>query len=63
MERRDWRLGWGVLIVLGSGCSSWFERFIVFRVSWEGVNGGLGCLFEFICRDIFKRDWYWVVVF
>lgn len=41
-----------------SGCSSTSERTNVPRVSWKGVNGGPGCLFEFICREVFKGGWH-----
>jgi hypothetical protein len=51
-ERLEARLG--CFNCPGSGCSSSLEKLTVPRVSWRGVNGGPGCLFEFICREVFK---------
>lgn len=59
-ERPEARLG--CFNCLGSGCSSRPERPTVPRVSWKGVNGGPGCLFEFICREVFKGGWHWALV-
>ena len=52
-ERPEARLG--CFNCLGSCCSSRPERPTVSRVSWKGVNGRPGCLFEFICGEVFKR--------
>lgn len=60
-ERPEARLG--CFNCPGSGCTSTPERPTVSRVSWKGVNGGPGCLFEFICGEVFKGGWHWALVF
>lgn len=60
-ERPEARLG--CFNCPGSGCTSRAERPTVPRVSWKSVNGGPGCLFEFICGEVFKGGWHWALVF
>lgn len=59
-ERPEARLG--CFNCPGSCCSRRPERPTVSRVSWKGVHGGPGCLFEFICGEVFKGGWHWAWV-
>lgn len=60
-ERPEARLG--CFNCPGNSCNGRPERPTVPRVSWKGVNGGPGCLFEFICGEVFKGGWHWALVF